>query len=117
MMGLGRMQYTQPWTAPYSPAFEYSKLVEEHRTLMHDLMHLTKAIGILASIAEWADHGRLRQDRVDQGEYEGRVADLVMCALHIANNPPTGYTAFDLETAVIKRVERVNGVTNWSGAP
>jgi hypothetical protein len=71
--------------------------------------HITKAVGILSSIAEWADHGRVRLDRVPQDEYEGRVADLVMCALHIANNPPEGYARFDLERAVVTRTEAVNG--------
>lgn len=120
------MQATQPWTAPYSREFMYSKRgddspsfhspylrPERHRSLMHDLMHVTKAIGVLASIAEWADHGSIRTQRVDQDEYEGRIADLIMCALHMANNPPEGYAQFDLERAVIERVERVNGVS-WT---
>ena len=113
---LAWMQRTQPWTAPYSRAFVASKNgqgrvdAEPHRSLMHDLMHVTKAVGILASIAEWADHGSVRTGRVDQAEYEGRIADLVMCALHMANNPPEGYETFDLQRAVIERVERVNGV-------
>lgn len=117
-MSLSVMQRTQPWTAPYSEAFEASKVgwshdAEPHRSLMHDLMHVTKAIGVLASIAEWADHGSIRLERVDQAEFEGRVADLVMCALHMAYNPPEGYKAFDLERAVIDRTERVNGAS-WS---
>jgi hypothetical protein len=109
MSDLATMQNTQPWTAPYSDAFEASYDAEQHRRLTHDLLHITKAVGILASIAEWADHGRVRLDRVPQDEYEGRVADLVMCALHIANNPPEGYERFDLERAVITRTEAVNG--------
>jgi hypothetical protein len=118
------MQRTQPWTAPYSREFEHSKrgdtdpmcphspylLPEQHRPLTHDLLHVTKAVGILASIAEWADHGSIRTERVDQAEFEGRIADLVMCALHMANNPPEGYDQFELQRAVIERVERVNGV-------
>jgi hypothetical protein len=110
-MNLHTMQQTQPWTAPYSPEYEQSKATEPHRSLLHDLMHIHKATGILSSIAEWADHGRVSLERVDQQEYEGRVSDLVMCALHIANNPPPGYHTFDLMDAVIERVERVNGVT------
>lgn len=110
-MTLSHMQATQPWTAPYSVEFEQSKKSEPHRSLLHDLMHVTKAVGILSSVAEWADHGSLRIARVDQAEYEGRIADLVMCALHMANNPPFGYESFDLERAVIERTERVNGVT------
>jgi hypothetical protein len=120
-MSLREMQRTQPWTAPYSSAFEASKLgligglrdhrdAEPHRSLMHDLMHVTKAVGILSSIAEWADHGNVRLDRVDQAEFEGRIADLVMCALHMANNPPRGYDSFDLYVTVVDRVERVNGI-------
>ena len=110
-MNLRTMQDTQPWTAPYSTWFGISKDHEPHRPLMHDLMHVTKAVGILASVAEWADHDRINIGRVNQDEYEGRIADLVMCALHMANNPPKGYGQFDLETAVISRVERVNNVT------
>ena len=122
---LREMQETQPWSAPYSREFENSKrggggwsphdperAPEPHRSLMHDLMHVTKAVGILASIAEWADHGSVRLERVDQAEYEGRIADLIMCALHMANNPPSGYEQFDLQQAVIDRVERVNK-TAW----
>ena len=110
---LAWMQQTQPWTAPYSPEFERSKADEPHRSLTHDLLHVTKAVGILASIGEWADHGNVRTERVDQAEYEGRIADLVMCALHMANNPPSGYEQFDLQRAVIERVERVNKV-RWA---
>lgn len=111
---LRSMQATQPWTAPYSPAFYTSVNSddERHRWLMHDLMHVTKAVGILASIAEWADHGSIRTERVDQAEYEGRIADLIMCALHMANNPPEGYGSFDLLDAVLDRVSRVNRV-DW----
>ena len=109
-LSLAQMQSTQPWTAPYSEHFETSKRAEPHRSLMHDLMHVTKAVGVLSSIAEWADHGSIRTERVDQAEYEGRIADLVMCALHMANNPPQGYAAFVLHRAVVSRVERVNGV-------
>jgi len=116
-MSLREMQRTQPWTAPYSSAFEASKLglghaggAEPHRSLMHDLMHVMKAVGILSSIAEWADHGTVRLDRVDQAEFEGRIADLVMCALHMANNPPRDYDSFDLYVTVVDRVERVNGI-------
>lgn len=127
---LAWMQRTQPWTAPYSLSFEASKRgchpdddgqltgyrTEPHRSLMHDLMHVTKAVGVLASIAEWADHGNIRTERVDQAEYEGRIADLVMCALHMANNPPEGYAEFELQNSVVERVERVNNVT-WLPAP
>lgn len=112
MASLSRMQQTQPWTAPYSRRFENDKVIEPHRSLMHDLMHVSKAVGVLASVAEWADHGDTRTDRVSQAEYEGRLADLVICALHMTSNPPHGYTQFDLEEAVISRVERVNGV-DW----
>ena len=113
MMTLRQMQETQPWTAPYSDAFNASAESEPHRWLEHDLLHVTKAVGILASIAEWADHKTIRYDRVDQAEFEGRISDLVMCALHMANNPPAGYTSFDLYEAVVDRVERVNQ-TSWA---
>ena len=109
-MTLSEMQATQPWTAPYSAHFEASKTYEPHRSLLHDLMHVTKAVGILSSVAEWADHGSIRHERVDQAEYEGRIADLVMCAMHMATNPPPGYRPFDVQRAVVERVERVNGV-------
>jgi hypothetical protein len=109
-MDLRHMQETQPWTAPYTWPFEQSRRQEPHRSLLHDLMHVTKAVGVLSSIAEWADHGSVRHERVDQSEYEGRIADLVMCALHMANNPPVGYLHFDLHDAVVNRVERVNAV-------
>ena len=119
-----KMQATQPWNVTYSNAFQQSKgghwldgrqtvPPELHRSLTHDILHVTKAVGILSSISEWADHGDVRLDRVDQGEYEARISDLVMCAMHMANNPPRGYSQFDLEAAVIARTERVND--GWPG--
>lgn len=113
-MNLREMQQTQPWTAPYSRDFLSSAdFGESHRWLMHDLMHVTKAVGVLSSVAEWADHGDVRHEKVDQAEYQGRIADLVMCALHMANNPPKGYEEFDLLDVVVERVDRVNK-TDWN---
>lgn len=111
-MNLREMQATQPWNALYSSRFVDSVQNEKHRWLTHDLLHVTKAVGILASIAEWADHGSIRTERVSQEEFEGRIADLVMCALHMANNAPKGYREFDLLNAVVNRVDRVNNA-DW----
>lgn len=107
------MQATQPWNVQYSLNYRNNKLVEPHRSLMHDLMHITKAVGVLSSIAEWADHEVLNLDRINQEEYQHRIADLIMCAIHISNHPPIGYHVFDLEEEVISRTETVNKVINW----
>lgn len=112
-MSLREMQRTQPWQANpwYTKEFENSVAAgEQHRWLAHDLAHIMKAVGVLASIVEGADHGRVRHDLATQADFEKRVADLVICALHIANNPTWGYSAFDLYGAVVERVETVNGV-------
>lgn len=113
-LSLSEMQANQPWTAPYSAAYLESRdsLGEVHRDAMHAVLHLVKALGVLASVSEWADHtgGQPpRLDRVGQAEWEGRISDLVMCALYLANHPPNGYARFDLQQAVVDRTKQVNG--------
>lgn len=116
-MTMREMQRTQPWDVAYTDEFYYSiDRGERHRVMMHDLMHLTKSIGILCSIAEWYDHGMDPTTRVSQQEFENRLADLVMCAMHISNHPPRDYNPVDLFQAVVTRVNAVNG-TNWGIVP
>lgn len=109
-MDLAEMQTRQPWKLEYSEEFLAS--IQDrglHRSLAHDLHHIIKACGILSSIAEWADHGDTRKDRVSQKEFEARIADLVICAMHMASHTPFGYKEFNIYDAVVGRITDVNG--------
>jgi hypothetical protein len=93
----------ETWTlATYNGDFLASPL--PHRDFGHALMHVTKAAGKLAAL-------------VDQGEHDGGcafspeetdrfVADLVVCALRLANTCPG--REIDLEAAVLARMGRRN---------
>lgn len=104
-MQLREMQENLPWTIPYSEAFQMGK--QEYSDLQHALIHIIKSAGILAARIDRADHGDTDAFAADLAEIHNRTADFVMCALRIANTAPI---PFDLETAVILRIEAVNGV-------
>jgi hypothetical protein len=104
-MKISELQERQPWVIPYSPEFIDSQRREGHRYLTHDLLHVYKSLGKIAALAERIDHGREPNMTVD--ELAGEVADLVICALHIASNNPLG--AFSLQGAVLTAIDRRNG--------
>ncbi len=101
-LSLRQMQARLPWTIPYSPAFVASP--EPHRNLAHDVMHVMKSLGRIATLAEDFDHGRPPRMTVDQLAKE--LADLPICAMHMAKTNPLG--AIDLHDAVVKNSEMRN---------
>jgi hypothetical protein len=133
---LRALQTNLPWALGYSTAFEAAKPAISgefhddssmaHLDFTHALLHIGKATGQLMAMCENADHDR--QDgievnpaaRVDNDERDTRctdfpshnvekyLADLVICAMRLANVRPGG--AVDLQAAVIQRLEQKNGV-------
>lgn len=101
-LSLRDMQARLPWTIPYSQAFTTSS--EPHRNLTHDVLHVMKSLGRIAAMAEDFDHGRPPRMTVEQLAKE--VADLPICALHIAKTNPLG--VFDLHDAVVRHSEMRN---------
>lgn len=106
----------------------------EHLDFTHALLHIVKATGKLAAMSENADHGRKEsQDPTgreigdgfggDIPEYrrtdfpladcEKLTADLVICAMRLANVRPGG--AFDLWSAVLRRIDDKNGTKLTAG--
>ncbi|MCA0314205.1 MAG: hypothetical protein LCH63_10255 [Candidatus Melainabacteria bacterium] len=104
-MHIRDLQAELPWTVPYSAAYHAGQ--QNYSDMQHALIHIVKSAGILAGMIDKADHGE--SVPFDEQTIRNRVSDFVMCALRIANTCPTG--AFDLEEAVIRRMEAVNGVT------
>lgn len=105
-MNLSELQKVLPWSLKYTSRFLESQDLETHRYLMHDSMHIIKSMGQIASLAEKIDHGN--PPNLSQEELADKVADLVICALHMAKTNPFG--EFDLEEAVINKLEKRNGV-------
>lgn len=95
------LQENLPWTIPYAPHFEAAAYPMDR--VKHDVLHVMKSLGRIAAECENHDHGR---DRKLTGKALGKeVADLVICALHIAK-----LEHFDLEDAVIDSSGVRNGV-------
>lgn len=104
-ISLRELQERLPWAIPYSQQFRDSQDAEGHRHLTHDLLHVYKSLGRIAAMAEKIDHGKEPGMTVDQLAQE--TADLVICALHIANTNPLG--GFSLQGAVLTSLDRRNG--------
>ena len=103
-MDLKQLQERLPWTIPYSDQFQSNK--SEYADMEHALIHIVKSAGIIAGMIDKADHGE--NEAFHRMNLKERTADFVMCALRIANTAPGG--SFDLERAVIERMEFVNKV-------
>jgi hypothetical protein len=106
-MRLSEMQVQFPWTVHYSQDYRLNPLV--HKDFGHALIHVTKASGKLAELVDNIDHDRTTTDDLDLAEkYSKYLADLVVCALRMANTFPGKH--IDLERAVIDRLETKNNV-------
>lgn len=103
-MNIRTIQEKLPWGLPYAPGFKVSTI--EYKDFQHTLLHVTKATGKLSAIVEDADHGRFPY--FPAGDVQKYCADLVICAMRLANTNPSG--SFDLLGAVIHRLESKNGV-------
>ena len=99
---LRHLQAHLPWTIPYSEELEESADRNPLRRVGHDVLHVMKSLGRIAAEVENADHGRPRKLTGDAMAKE--VADLVICALHIAK-----LEGFDLQDAVVLNSEARNG--------
>ncbi len=107
-MNLRELQTNLPWTIRYSTDFRSSPIT--HKDFAHALHHVSKAAGHLHALADDMDHDRDIADTVSLREnYSKYVADLVVCALRIANTFPGG--VIDLQEAVINRIETKNGTS------
>lgn len=98
---LRELQTQLPWTVHYHRDFRSSPMT--HKDFAHALLHVTKATGKLAAVVNDAEHGgsEFLPEEVDRF-----VADLVVCALRMANTCP-GRT-IDLQRAVEDRIELKN---------
>lgn len=97
------MQTQLPWTIHYHRDFRSSPM--SHKDFGHALLHVTKACGKLAAAVNDAEHGGsdFKPEEIDR-----YVADLVVCALRMANTCPG--RIIDLQAAVESRIELKNEV-------
>lgn len=102
MPSLNSLQASQPWEIPYSNEFDQSKAENPARQISHDLMHVMKAVGRMADQCEKTDHGK---GPVDRQIFRDNLPDLVICAMHIANE-----LGIVLEWEVLETMERHHGV-------
>lgn len=101
---LRHLQQHLPWTIPYSEEFQASADKNAQRRIGHDVLHVMKSLGRIAADVEAADHERPRKLIGDS--FAKEVADLVICALHIAR-----LEGFDLHDAVVTNSEARNAAT------
>jgi hypothetical protein len=100
-------QTNLPWTIRYSQDFRASPMT--HKDFAHTMHHVSKAAGHLHALADDMDHDRQVADDPElRARYSKYVADLVVCALRLANTFPGG--VIDLQQAVHDRIEGKNGV-------
>ena len=106
-ISLRQMQTTLPWTIRYSRDFRANP--QTHKDFAHALVHVIKATGKLSALVDDMDHDReIADDPTLRDRYAKYVADLVVCALRIANEFPGGH--IDLQNAVVDRIESKNVV-------
>lgn len=95
------LQSSLPWTAHYHRDFRASPMT--HKDFAHALLHIHKAGGKLAAIVDDAEHKGHEWDHAEVSKY---VADMVICALRMANTCPNGI--IDLQRAVQDRLTAKN---------
>jgi hypothetical protein len=101
---LRHLQTTLPWTIKYSTDFRANP--QSHKDFAHALLHVQKAAGKLAAMVDDIDHNRdVALDHTIR-ENARFIADLVVCALRLANTFPGG--SVDLENATIARITTKN---------
>ena len=100
-------QTNLPWTVRYSQDFRSSPI--SHKDFAHGLTHVGKASGQLHKFVDDMDHDRaISDDPSNINRYGKYLADLVICALRMANTFPGGVV--DLQEAVHERLESKNQV-------
>lgn len=95
------LQTDLPWTAHYHRDFRASPMT--HKDFAHALLHVTKAAGKLAAVVNDAEHAGSAFRPADVDRY---VADLVVCALRMANTCPG--RVIDLQSCVEDRIKQKN---------
>jgi hypothetical protein len=104
MLKLLQSELPKLWTDElYSEKFKASP--STYKDFQHALLHVMKATGKLVEMVEEADHGGQFFVIPDVEKY---LADLVICTVRLAITAPNG--PFDLEKAVLDRIERKMGV-------
>lgn len=107
------LQENLPWNADMSPEFQRSTVI--HKEFQHALLHATKALGKLAAMAGDADQFKPEEIRLAFGGADRYLADLIICAVRMANEAP-GW-GMNLDEAVIARLtEKHPGWTARKGA-
>lgn len=103
-----RLQQNQPWVIPYTAVFETSKVLEGHRDFQHALIHVMKSAGKLAAVCDDIEHGS-ESPALAGRDLRDRVADMVVCALRMANTAPAICGGpFDLWESILARIDSVN---------
>jgi hypothetical protein len=97
------LQTQLPWTIHYDRDFRANP--QAHKDFAHALTHVVKAAGKLAAVVDDAEHkgSEFKPEEVDRF-----LADLVVCALRMANTCPGRHV--DLQQAVESRIEDKNGI-------
>lgn len=90
-----------PRNQSYSKEFTESK--GKHRHLMHDILHLTKSVGLLARAAEHIDH----DEPVSRYEIRKALADLIIVTTWAARDFPGG--PLDLHQIIEDRIAVIWG--------
>lgn len=104
-LSLRDLQAQLPWTIKYHHDFRASPVA--HKDFQHALIHVFKAAGKLAAMVNDAEHAGF--DWAQDLSPDPYIADLVICALRMANTVPS--RKCDLQHAVEDRIESKNGVT------
>lgn len=95
------LQSSLPWTVHYHRDFRNSPMA--HKDFGHALLHIYKAAGKLAIVVNDAEHGGSKFLPADVDRF---VADMVVCALRMANTCPGRH--IDLQHEVESRIDDVN---------
>jgi hypothetical protein len=109
MLKLLQEELPKLWTDElYSNQFQKSP--SKYKDFDHALKHITKTLGKLVEMVEEADHSAADDSTVHfaKEEVEKYVADLVIVAMRLALKSPSG--AFNLEKAILDRIEKKMGV-------
>lgn len=96
---LRELQTNLPW--PFRHTRDFRATPASHKDFAHALHHVGKALGKLHELA--ADLNREELDPAAREANAKYAADLVVCALRIANTFPGG--TIDLEKSVMDRIE------------
>jgi hypothetical protein len=113
---LRQLQAALPWSIEYSSGFVEARDFVTHLDFQHALIHVAKAAGKLAAMCDDADHGRTEEELFSPASVSKLLADLVICALRMANTQPHAKYRIELQDAVVRRLEEKNSVKLDCGA-